>query len=123
METLAACRGGTEIIGAISPQETALVYDPDPALTALDADRNWVRLVGEEVKQTLQRNTEGHRAQLKEKADRIAELEQHCDELTKRLRESTVLSGPIGRTIKSLWNRNPKVASAIRKLTGRGRPT
>ena len=73
---------------------------------ALTADRNWVRLVGDEIKETLQRNTEGHRAQLQAKDDRIAELDAHCAELTQRLRESVTLSGPLARALKRLWNRS-----------------
>jgi len=89
---------------------TALGFDcdPDPALDALAADRNWVRLVGDEIKETLKRNTEGHRAQLQAKDDRIAELDTHCAELTQRLRESVTLSGPLARAVKRLWNRHAK---------------
>jgi len=89
--------------------------DPDPLLDPLTADRNWVRLVGEETKQALRRATEGHRAQLKEKADRIAVLEDHCAELETRLRTSVALSGPIARSIKRLWSRHPW----LRRLFGR----
>src|SRR5262249_8402102 len=39
--------------------------DPDPDLDPLAADRNWVRLVGDEMKQAVRRAAEGHRAQLK----------------------------------------------------------
>jgi hypothetical protein len=121
---LLAAAEATELASAITDVLACFGYasDPDPNLTPLEADRNWVQLVGDEVKLTLQRNTEGHRAQLKEKDDRIAELDRHCDELTRRLKESTVLSGPIGRAIKSLWNRSPRLANAIRTLTGRRRP-
>jgi len=92
---------------------TALGFDcdPDPALDALAADRNWVRLVGDEIKETLKRNTEGHRAQLQAKDDRIAELDTHCAELTQRLRESVTLSGPLARAVKRLWNRHVKKES------------
>jgi hypothetical protein len=97
--------------------------DPDPALDALTADRNWVRLVGDELKQTLRRNTEGHRAEVKAKNDRIAELERHCDELTRRLRECVTLDGPIARAVKRVWNRNPRLAARARWLLGkRSRP-
>jgi hypothetical protein len=89
--------------------------DPDPALDALTADRNWVQLVGEETKRALRRATEGHRAQVQEKDDRIAELERHEAELETRLRTSVTLSGPLARTVKQLWNRSPRV----RRLFGR----
>ena len=89
--------------------------DPDQTLDALTADRNWVCLVGEETKQALRRATEGHKAQLREKADRIAELEGHCDELETRLRTSVTLSGPLARAVKRAWNRYP----LIRRLVGR----
>jgi hypothetical protein len=89
--------------------------DPDPALDPLTADRNWVRLVGEETKQALRRASEGHRAQLKEKADRIGELERHKAELETRLRSSVILSGPIARAVKRTWNRH----AWLRRLFGR----
>jgi sulfotransferase family protein len=79
--------------------------NPDSSLTALSADRNWVRLVGDEIRETLKRNTAGHRAQLQAKDDRIAELKGHCDELTRRLNESVTLSGPVARAIKRMWKR------------------
>jgi Sulfotransferase domain len=89
--------------------------DADPTLDALAADRNWVRLVGEETKRALRRATEGHRAQVREKDDRIAELEAHAAELEARLRASVTLSGPVARAVKQLWNRSPR----IRRLFGR----
>lgn len=101
-------------IAAVLP-DLGYPIDPDPALDALAADRNWVRLVGEETKTALRRATEGHRAQLKEKADRIAVLEDHCAELETRLRTSVTLSGPVARRIKALWNRS----RWLRRLMGR----
>jgi hypothetical protein len=89
--------------------------DPDPALDALTADRNWVRLVGEETKRALGKATEGHLAQVKEKDDRIAELERHEAELETRLRTSVTLSGPIAGAVKRAWNRSPW----LRRLFGR----
>jgi Sulfotransferase domain len=89
--------------------------DPDPALDALSADRNWVRLVGQEMKQALRRATEGHRAQLQEKADRVAVLEAHAGELTERLRVSLTLSGPMARGIKRLWNQSPRLRQIFGK--------
>jgi hypothetical protein len=89
--------------------------DPDPALDALTADRNWVWLVGEETKQALRRATDGQRAQVQEKDDRIAELERHCDELTTRLRTSVTFSGPIARAIKRAWNRSPWIRRLLRR--------
>jgi hypothetical protein len=103
----------TEIAAALPNLGYAI--DPDLGLDALTVDRNWVRLVGEETKTALRRATEGHKTQLKEKADRIAELELHEAELETRLRTSVTLSGPIARTIKSLWNRSPW----LRRLVGR----
>lgn len=79
--------------------------DSNPTLTPLEADRNWIRFVGEELKVALRRSTEGHRAELAAKDHRIAELEQHCDELTQRLRDSVSFSGPIPRSIKKMWRR------------------
>ena len=94
-----------EIAGAYRELTQRFNYavDPNPALTALDADRNWVRLVGEELKVALKRSTEGHRTELGAKDDRIAELEKHCDELTQRLRDSVSFSGSIPRAVKRLW--------------------
>jgi hypothetical protein len=89
--------------------------DPDPALDPLTADRHWVRLVGEETKQALRRATEGHLAQVKEKDERIAELEKHEAELEARLRSSVTLSGPLARAVKRAWNRSPW----LRRLLGR----
>ena len=99
-----------EIAAAHSQVMNRLGYtcDPDPSLGALAADRNWVRLVGDEIKETLQRNTAGHRAQLQAKDDRIAELEGHCDELTQRLNDSVTLSGPVARALKRFWKRHFK---------------
>jgi hypothetical protein len=110
-----------EIAAAIGPVLGALGYefDPDPALDARAADRNWVRLVGDELKQTLRRNTEGHRAELKAKQNRIDEVERHCEELEERLRQSVTLSGPLARAVKRLWNRNPRAAGVMRRLVGR----
>jgi Sulfotransferase domain len=102
-----------EIVSALPTP--AYPIDLDPALDALTADRNWVRLVGEETKRALRRANDGHRAQLKEKADRIADLERHEAELETRLRNSVTLSGPIARAVKSFWNRSPW----LRRLTGR----
>lgn len=89
--------------------------DPDPALDALAADRNWVRLVGEETKQALRRATEGHQAQIAEKDGRIAELEAHEAELETRLRTSVTLSGPVARAVKRVWNRS----RWLRRMVGR----
>lgn len=89
--------------------------DPDPTLDALTADRNWIRLVGEETKRALRKATEGHLVQIQEKDDRIAELERHEAELETRLRTSVTLSGPVARAIKRAWNRSPW----IRRLLGR----
>ncbi|HKA07071.1 MAG TPA: hypothetical protein VKD71_07415, partial [Gemmataceae bacterium] len=110
-----------EIATAQANAMSALGYacDPDPTLDALTADRNWVRLVGDEIKETLKRNTEGHRAQIKEKDERIAELDAHCAELTRRLRESVTLSGPVARALKRVWNRHPRTATAVRRALGR----
>lgn len=91
----------TEI--AMSLSLLGYACDPDPKLDALTADRNWIQLVGSEIKETLKRNTEGHRAQLEEKDDRIAELDAHCAELTQRLTDGVTLSGPVARTVKRLW--------------------
>jgi len=109
-----------EIAAAQEPVFAALGYpcDPDPALDPLTADRNWVRLVGDEIKQTLKRSTEGHRAQIKEKDDRIAELDAHVADLTRRLRESVTLSGPVARALKRVWNRHPGSASLARRVLG-----
>jgi hypothetical protein len=74
-----------------------------------------VRLVGEETKRALRRATEGHRAQVREKDDRIAELERHAGELEARLRTSVTLSGPVARAVKRAWTRSPW----IRRLFGR----
>ncbi|MBO0700029.1 MAG: hypothetical protein J2P46_16645, partial [Zavarzinella sp.] len=106
-----------EIAAALAPVLRAIGYecDPDPGLNARTADRNWVRLVGDEIKETLRRNTEGHRAELKAKQDRIDEVEQHCGELEARLRQSVTLSGPLARAVKRLWNRAPW----LRRLLGR----
>ncbi len=79
--------------------------DPDPGLDSLVADRHWIQLVGEELKQTLRQSTEGHRAALEAKDNRIAELDRHCAELTGRLRESVTLSGPVARAMKRAWRR------------------
>jgi hypothetical protein len=97
--------------------------DPDPNLVATSADRNWVQLVGKELKLTLRRSTEGHRVELKAKDNRIADLERHCAELTQRLRESVTLSGPVARAVKRAWNRNPRIASRMRWLMGKDQPT
>jgi hypothetical protein len=109
-----------EIAAAQATTFAALGYasDPDLALDALAADQNWIRLVGEEIKETLKRNTEGHLAQIKEKDDRIAELDDHVAELTQRLRESLTLSGPVARALKRVWNRHPRTASLARRVFG-----
>ncbi|HKB06102.1 MAG TPA: hypothetical protein VKD90_28160 [Gemmataceae bacterium] len=111
-----------EIAAALAPVLGALGYacDPDPALDARMADRNWVRLVGDEIKQTLRRNSEGHRAELKAKQDRIDEVERHCGELEDRLRQSVTWSGPLARAVKRLWNRHPRAAGVVRRMLGRG---
>jgi hypothetical protein len=109
---LTAAEAG-EIASALPPHDYPI--DPDPTLDALTADRNWVRLVGEETKQALRRATEGHKTQLGEKDDRIAELERHCAELEARLRSSVNLSGPVARAVKRTWNRHPW----LRRLLGR----
>ena len=89
--------------------------NPDPTLDALTADRNWVRLVGEETKQALRKATDGHLAQVKEKDDRIAELERHEAELETRLRTSVTLSGPVARAVKRAWNRSPWLRRLLRR--------
>jgi hypothetical protein len=103
----------TEIAAALP--DLGYPIDPDPTLDALTADRNWVRQVGEETKLALRRATEGHRMQIQEKDDRIAELEAHEAELTTRLRTSVTLSGPLARAVKRVWNCSPW----IRRLLGR----
>ena len=114
-----------EIAAALAPVMQALGYtcDPDPALDARTADRNWVRLVGDEIKETLRRNTEGHRAELKAKQDRIDDLERHCEELETRLRLSVTLSGPVARALKRMWNRHPRAAGVARRILGKGGET
>jgi hypothetical protein len=102
-----------EIAAALLPHDYPV--DPDPALDALTADRHWVRLVGEEMKQALRRATEGHKAQLREKDDRIAVLERHAGELEARLRAAVTLSGPVARAVKRAWNRH----RWLRRLVGR----
>lgn len=94
-----------EIQNAIKNVLDCLGYscEPDPKLDALSADRNWVQFVGDELKQTLRQSTDGHRAALKAKDDRIAELDLHCAELTRRLNESITLSGSLARRLKRLW--------------------
>jgi hypothetical protein len=110
-----------EIAAAQVHAFSALGYlcDPDPALDALAADQNWVRLVGDEIKETLNRNTEGHREQINEKDNRIAELDAHVTELTQRLRESVTLSGPVARALKRVWNRHPRTAAVAKRLLGK----
>ena len=81
--------------------------DPDPTLTAAAADRNWVSLVGNEIKETLRKSTAGHKAQIQERLDRIAELDAHIAMLEAKLRESVTLSGPVARRVKGVWNREP----------------
>ncbi len=96
-----------EICPAIAKVLSELGYaaDADPNLTASQADRNWVALVGDEIKSTLRRTTEGHLAQLREKDDRIAEQDRHTAQLEQRLRDSVCLSGPMARALKRFWNR------------------
>lgn len=101
-------------IAALLP-DLGYPIEPDPRLDALTADRNWVRLVGEETKQALRKATEGHLAQIKEKDDRITDLERHEAELETRLRTSVTLSGPLARAVKRVWNRSPW----LRRLMGR----
>jgi hypothetical protein len=113
-----------EIAPAVTGVCQALGYaiDPDPALTAAVADRNWVALVGEEIKETLRRSTAGHKAQIQERLDRIAELDAHIAMLEAKLRESVTLSGPVARRVKGVWNRSPRLANVVRRLLGRPRP-
>jgi hypothetical protein len=110
-----------EIAAAHAGVFAALEYvcDPDPALDARTADRNWVRLVGDEIKETLKRNTEGHRAELRAKQDRIDELEGHCGELEERLQKSVTLSGPVARALKRVWTGHPRAAGVVRRVLGR----
>jgi hypothetical protein len=103
----------TEIAAALP--DLGYPIDPDPALDALTADRNWVRLVGEETKQALRKATEGHLAQVKGKDDRIAELERHEAELETRLRTSVTLSGPVARAVKRAWNRSPWLRRLLKR--------
>ena len=55
-----------EVAAAIAPVLDRLGYvcDPDPRLDARAADYAWVRYVGQELADTVRRNTEGHRAQM-----------------------------------------------------------
>lgn len=87
----------------------------DPSLSDLEADRNWARFVGDEVKQTLHRSTEGHRAELKVREDRLAEVARQYEELVRRLKHSLVLSGPIARQLKRLSVRYPKLLKWLRR--------
>lgn len=91
------------------------VCDPNPNLSELEADCNWARFVGDEVKETLSRSTEGHRAELKVREDRLAEVAGHYEALVKRLENSLVLSGPIARAIKRLLVRNPRLAGWLKR--------
>lgn len=79
--------------------------EPDLALTGLAADQNWIRLIADDLKKALGRSTQGHLAALRAKDDRIAELDRHCEELTRRLNESVTLSGPVPRAFKRVWKR------------------
>lgn len=91
------------------------VCDPDPNLSDLEADRNWARFVGDEIKQTLRRSTEGHRGELKVREEQLAEVSSHYLQLVKRLEHSLVLSGPIARTLKRLLVRNPRLADLLKR--------
>ena len=57
-----------ELAAALAPVLTRLGYgiDPDPALDAGAADRNWVGLVGDELARTLAGVTDGFRSLLAE---------------------------------------------------------
>jgi hypothetical protein len=52
---------------------------------------------------------------VKEKDDRITELERHEAELEARLRTSVTLSGPLARAVKRLWNRSPWIRRLFRR--------
>jgi hypothetical protein len=69
----------TEVRAAIAPALAELGYacDPDPALDAVTADRNWIRLVGPALRAGLSRAMTGHRAEVDALRQRIAELESH----------------------------------------------
>jgi len=88
--------------------------DPDPNLSDLEADLNWARFVGDEVKQTLSRNTEGHRTELKVREEQLAEVARQYEVLVKRLERSLVLSGPVARTIKKLVIKYPRLTRLLR---------
>ncbi len=49
------------------------VCDPDPALDRAQADRNWINCSGRELRATLDRSTEMHRAHLQAMHDRLVE--------------------------------------------------
>jgi hypothetical protein len=68
-----------EIRAALAPALAELGYacDPDPALDAATADRNWVRLAGPSLRAGLARAMTGHRTQVDALHQRIAELEAH----------------------------------------------
>jgi len=91
------------------------VCDPDLKLSDLEADRNWARFVGDEVKQTLCRSTEGHRTELKVREERLAEVATQYEALVKRLERSLVLSGPIARMLKKLLVKNPRLRGWFRR--------
>ncbi|HVK09733.1 MAG TPA: sulfotransferase domain-containing protein [Gemmataceae bacterium] len=113
-----------EIAPAVAGASRVLGYavDPDPGLSAAAADRNWVALVGDEIKATLRRTTAGHKAQIQERLDRIAELDAHITMLEAKLRESVTFGGPVARRVKGVWNRSPGLANAVRWLLGKPRP-
>lgn len=112
-----------EIVPAVAAFCSTLGYDcdPDPMLTPADADRNWVSLIGDEIKETLRQATAGHQARIQERLDRIAVLDDHIAMLEAKLRDSVTLSGPVARRVKGLWNANPRLANAVRRLMGKPR--
>ncbi len=65
-----------EIAAALAPICETLGYtcDADPNLTAAQADRNWVSMIGPELTQTLEKNTLGHRSQLLKSDERVTAM-------------------------------------------------
>lgn len=70
-----------EIVPAIAPVLEHLGYDavPDPALTPADADRNWVRFAGAELRDTVRRTTDGFRLDMADLNERLRVAEAERD--------------------------------------------
>ena len=107
-----------EILAAVRPACERFGYDPapDPALTPAAADANWVRCCGQELADTVRRNTLGFRADVDRLTGEVDRLRQERDlargERDAAVRERDAARHELAQLVAALTARRPHTPDA-----------